>query len=360
MQRRTLIAAAVFLAALSSDLLAQEDDSELLEDGLTPAPHTSNPKNPVPPPRAPAVPGSPKKKKEAGDGASGANPAGDAGKTAKSRARRLTRLFADAASDGRAEFLAAAETESIVAAAAAAPHDVAAAAKKSLADAQQLLAFGRWTDAFAAAKAAFAADRRLTAARLAAARALEGQGRASDAISEHLDPVLAAAPGDVAALHVRALVSWGTGNLDAARKDLVRALAARPGDGRLLLSLGVLDAERREFADAASSLFLATDERPTDTSAWRALARAFWFGGDWPGAVAAEERIVRIVEGPPRAAGGPAPGRPGSLDAHLALAVLYADKIGDRDKARAHASSFLAGGGIDLPLDEWLRGLTTK
>jgi tetratricopeptide (TPR) repeat protein len=298
------------------------------------------------------------KKKPSSDGAAGtpaANEAGDAGKTVKSRARRLATLLNDAAADGRAAFLATAEGESIDAAAASLPKDCPPKIRASIDDARRLLGLGKWADALATATDTIAADGRFGVSRLIAARALEAQGRASDALSQQLDPAVASAPDDANALHVRAIVQWGTGNLDAARKDLVRALAARPSDGRILLSFGVLDAERKSFDDAAASLLRATDERGDDVVAWRGLARSMYFSGDWPGAVASLERVVRIVEGPQ-----PVPGGRPALDARVELCVLYADRIADREKAKAQAAAFLNGGGVDLPLDAWLKALVAK
>lgn len=298
--------------------------------------------------------------KKAGSGAPlTAKAAGpDAGKTETSRTRYLAQFLDDLARDGRSAFLDAAARDSIDASIAALPAACPAGVRKSIAEARRLAGLGKWIEAQALAQQVLALDDRNVAARLVAARAVEAQGRADDAISTQLAQAVAADLADPWPRHLRGIVEWRIGRLDEARTDLVKATTLRPGDGRLSLSLGVLDLERGAPKDATISLLAAADARPGDPIVWRALAHASVLTADWTGAAASFERVVRLVEGEKLPPGQvPAEPRPPALNERLCLALVYADHLHDRDRAAAHARAFAAGGGVDLALDEWLRRL---
>jgi tetratricopeptide (TPR) repeat protein len=282
----------------------------------------------------------------------------DAAKTVDSRDAYLAEVLADAAREARGPYLDTAMSACLDAATAAIPADANADARAAVAEGRKLLAAGRWADAQAQAARATALDWKLLAARLVAARALEAQGRADDALEGPLDTAVASAPDDPVALHARAIVAWRMGRLDDARKDLVHAREAHPGDGALALSLGALELDRGDAKGAHPLLMDAADAFPQSAFALRTLARALHLCRDWAGAAAAFERVVRLVEGPPLPPGQIAVvGRGTAPTEHLALAVLCADRLDRRAAARAHAQAFAQEGGIDLSLRVWLESL---
>jgi tetratricopeptide (TPR) repeat protein len=172
-------------------------------------------------------------------------------------------------------------------------------------------------------------------------------------------------PDDAEALHLASLIRRRTGDLNQAKADLVRALDKNRADGRLLLSLGDLELEQRSWGDAAKALRSAAGVRPSDLRAARRAPRALFLVDDWAAHVVAFERAVRLIEKPSAPPVGaallaPAPKPPSATLEHLALAVLYADRIGDVAKAKAHASAFEQGGGADAGMEGWIRELLAK
>jgi Flp pilus assembly protein TadD len=348
-----IAAAAVIAAAFPVAALAKGSKKK-----SPPKPPVADP--PPPPSRGGSKGNGDSNKRKPSSGGTGGSPEAnpDAGRSAKSRARYLALRIADDEADRLDEFLGAAEDGGLAAELTSCSPRVRTTIEVGLELGRQ----GRWRDALTSAETLLSTDNRSAAGHLLAGRALGAIGGDADAAQKHFEAAVAAAPSDPYALHARGIAAWRAGELDDAKKDLAAALAMKPADGRLLLSQGAIAWELRDLPGSAASLLAATDARPGDAEAWRALGRTLTSCEDWAGAIASFERAVRILETPAGGPSDPAPAQAAgrATDLHLWLAILDADRLQDAAAARAHATAFLGGGGLDLALDEWVRGLMGK
>jgi tetratricopeptide (TPR) repeat protein len=234
-----------------------------------------------------------------------------------------------------------------------------------------LLRLQKWDQALAAADKALGIDPKCVAAYAHGGFALAAQGRQDDAIKNYYRPGLKIAPDDARLHHATGVALWETVHTAEAKKELEAAVKADPKNPRYRLTLGQLYYELEMYPKAGEQLVEVVEARPNDIEAWRSYGRVCCRAGDWAQAVESYEKIVSLLEtppAPPPPAGGNAPanGAPaasGPQDddllkkAHLYLAIIYADHIKKRDKAKEHARKFTDLGGTDQNLQAFLTDL---
>ena len=218
-----------------------------------------------------------------------------------------------------------------------------------------LLRLARWDEVIAAADKAIAIDAKAGAAYAHAGDALVGKGAADEAVKKYYRPGLKASPDNARLHHALGLVLWGQGKEQDAKKELEAAVKLEPKSGRWHLSLGELYYLLGEFKKAGTELFEATELMQDDPVAWSAYGCACTSLKDYEQAAEAFEKVVAILE-----AGGtdkPHPSGLDSIDEHLYLAILYAERLKDVEKAKVHARKFREMGGTDQSLDDWMNRL---
>ena len=142
--------------------------------------------------------------------------------------------------------------------------------------------------------------------------------------------------------------------------------AARPGGAAPVPDYAVLEEKRWDPVERTARLRRCMAAVKTEF-----LEAGF---GDWPQAVESYEKICTLLEAPkpaadaPPAGGAPAPAPAGGATssdddllkkAHLYLAIIFADHLKKRDKAKEHARKFVALGGTDQNLQSFIDDLLT-
>jgi tetratricopeptide (TPR) repeat protein len=262
-----------------------------------------------------------------------------------------------------------------------------------LGKAYMLLLAGKFDEAVAAADKANDQDDHAMSSYLYGGRGLQLKGDAKDAERKFYEAGLKIAPDNAKLRHARGIALWQDNKVIEAKKDLEAAVQLDPKNGRFQLSLGEIYYELKNYPPAVTALVVATDALPGDVTAWRALGRACTGKKDFENAAAAYEQVVALLEPatgatPPDGATPPAkppdpakpdppkpdpakpdpnaPPKPKSADGskpelatneHLYLALLYADHLNDKDKAKAHAKKWVDQGGTNPNLDSYIQQL---
>jgi len=227
-----------------------------------------------------------------------------------------------------------------------------------LGKAYMLLLAGKFDEAVATADKANDQDDHAESSYLYGGRGLQLKGEAKDAEKKFYDAGLKIAPDSAKLRHARGMASWQDNKVIDAKKDLEAAVQLEPKNGRFQLSLGEVYYELKNYKPAVAALVVATDALPGDVTAWRALGRACTGLKDFENSATAYEQVVKLLEGPPEPA-KPADGSKPELATteHLYLALLYADHLNDKDKAKAHAKKWLDQGGTNPNLDSYIQQL---
>jgi len=239
-----------------------------------------------------------------------------------------------------------------------------------------LLRLQKWDQALQAADKALGIDEKCIAAYAHAGFALAAQGKQDDAIKNYYRKGLKFAPDDARLHHAIGVALWETVHANDAKKELEAAVKAEPKNARYRLTLGQLYYELKQYKQAGEQLVQVVDDRPNDVDCWRSYGRVCCASGDWPQAVESYEKICALLEAPkadpvpPPPGGAPAPapapaaGATSADDdllkkAHLYLAIIFADHMKKRDKAKEHARKFVALGGSDQNLQSFIDDLLT-
>jgi tetratricopeptide (TPR) repeat protein len=239
-----------------------------------------------------------------------------------------------------------------------------------------LLRLQKWDQAQASADKALGIDTKCIAAYAQAGFALAAQGKQDDAIKNYYRPGLKIAPDDARLHHAVGVALWETVHTSEAKKELETAVKTDPKNARYRLTLGQLYYELKMYKQAGEQLVTVVDARPNDLESWRSYGRVCCQSGDWAQAVESYEKICTLLEAsksvpaPPQGGGGAAPapapaaapaGASADDDllkkAHLYLAIIYADHLKKRDKAKEHAKKFTDLGGTDQNLQSFLNDL---
>lgn len=203
-----------------------------------------------------------------------------------------------------------------------------------------LLRLGRWEEAVDAAQRAIDIDKNCAAAWGHGGHALAALGKQKDAIDRFYKPGMKACPDDPRLLHDYGVALREMKKPNDARKPLEDAKKLDPKNGLYRLSLGELYYELGRFKDAVAELFEATELLPRDVTAWRCYGRACYAGKFWDEAATAYEKVLELA--------------PDSIEEHLYCAVIYADQLKNKGKAKPHIESFLKKGGQDQNLQDWM------
>lgn len=235
-----------------------------------------------------------------------------------------------------------------------------------------LLRLQKWDQALQAADKALGIDEKCIAAYAHGGFALAAQGKQDDAIKNYYRKGLKFAPDDARLHHAIGVALWETVHPIDARKELEAAVKAEPKNSRYRLTLGQLYFELKLYKQAGEQLYTVVDDRPNDVESWRSYGRVCCAIPNWDQAVESYEKICALLEGskadpvPPPPGGAPAPapaaGATSANDdllkkAHLYLAIIYADHLKKRDKAKEHAKKFVALGGSDQNLQSFIDDL---
>jgi superkiller protein 3 len=136
------------------------------------------------------------------------------------------------------------------------------------------------------------------AARLDRASALVTTGRYDDALAE-LDRVEASSAPTVETLKMRGNIYSRQQKWSQANDALTRGLAPSPKDPDMLLWLGHVKIELREYAAAIGLLAQAYNMDRNSPDALRELVNAFVLNGDYPATLGAMERLAKLEEPQP-------------------------------------------------------------
>ena len=239
------------------------------------------------------------------------------------------------------------------------------------------LRMGRYDVAVATAEKAIEIDPRCAAAFSHAGHALAAQGRQDDAIKKYYRPGLKVAPDDARLHHGLGVALWETKHEVDAKKELEAAVKADPENPRYRLTLGELYYTLKQYKPSVEMLNKVVDARPGDPLGWNCYGRAVSAMKLWSEAAEAFEKVCTLLDGKatvPQDPAAPAGGNPAppagsaeepvtdsgvldSLQAHLYLAIIYADHLKLRDKAKAHAKKYREMNGSDPNLQSWLDDL---
>lgn len=200
-----------------------------------------------------------------------------------------------------------------------------------------------WDGALDAAQRAIDIDPKCAVAYGHAGYALAGMGKQQDAIAKYYKKGLAIDPRNARISHDMGIAYRELKKPLDAKKPLEDAVSWEPKNGRYHLSLGELYYELKKNKEAAQELFEATEALPRSEDAWRAYGRACYSAKSWEECARAYEKVVGLF--------------PEAKTEHLILAVVYAEQLKDKTKAKAHATKFRENGGSDPNLDDWLSQL---
>lgn len=203
-----------------------------------------------------------------------------------------------------------------------------------------LLRLGRWEEAADAAQKALDIDKSNAVAYGNGGHALAAQGKPQDAVTRFYKPGLKACPDDARLLHDYGVALREMKKPNDAKKPLEDARRLEPKNGTYRLTLGELYYELGRYKEAVAELFEATELLPRDPLAWRCYARACYAGKHWEEAATSYEKVIELA--------------PDSVDEHLYCAVIYADQMKNKAKAKPHVEAFLKKGGSDPNLKDWL------
>ncbi len=256
-----------------------------------------------------------------------------------------------------------------------------------------LLLVGKFDDAVAAADKANDSDDHAMSSYLYGGRGLQAKADSKDAIEKFYKAGLKVAPDNAKLRHAHGIALWDMGKTIDAKKDLESAAQAEPKCGRYQLSVGEIYYELKMYKQSVTALAAATELLPRDPTAWRALGRSCTSNKDFDNAALAYEQVISLVEGTPAPAGAgaggaappanppanpptnppanpptspPAPPPAGggaakptdasklAVNEHLYLALIYADHLNDKDKAKAHAKKWREEGGKNPDLESWV------
>ncbi len=238
-----------------------------------------------------------------------------------------------------------------------------------------LLRLLKFDQALVAAEKALGIDDKCVAAHAHAGYALCAMARQDDAIKDHYRPGLKIAPDDARLHHALGVALWETAKDMDAKKELELAVKLEPKNVRYRLTYGELLYHLKLYKPALEQLFEVTDAHPNDVEAWRSYGRVCSALKYWKEAAESYEKICELIEGAPPAAPaaggdpGAAPATPPALSAaetdllvkaHLYLAIIYADHLKDRTKAKEHAREYSQLGGHDVNIQSFIDGLLAE
>lgn len=190
------------------------------------------------------------------------------------------------------------------------------------------------------AEKATAIDPKSEDAWAAGGEALVAGGEADDATKRFWRPGLKSLPQSARLHHGYGLALFAADKLTDAARELREAVKLAPREGRYRLSYGELLYQSMKEKDAAPELAESVELRRDDRIAWACLAHAHVSNQKWTEAAEAYEKVCALD--------------PAAVDEHLYLAVIYADRLNQKDKGRAHAATYRERGGSDAQLDVWL------
>ncbi|MCE9637429.1 MAG: tetratricopeptide repeat protein [Planctomycetes bacterium] len=206
-----------------------------------------------------------------------------------------------------------------------------------------LLQKADWDPALDTAQKAIDIDKSCLVAYGHAGHALAAQNKQLDAINKYYKAGLKIDPKCARLLHDMGVALWELKKPNDAKKPLEDARTYDAKNGRYRLSLGELYYELKRNKEATVELLEATELLPRNVDAWRSYGRACYAAKTWDECTRAYEKVVALDAD--------------ATDEYLYLAVVYADQLGNKDKAREHVKKFREKGGQDPNLDDWMNQL---
>lgn len=200
-----------------------------------------------------------------------------------------------------------------------------------------------WDSALDAAQKAIDIDKSCAVAYGHAGHALAAQGRQQDAVSRCYRPGLKVDPRSARLQHDLGIALWELKKEAEAKRPLEEARTLEPRNGRYRLSLGEYYYATKKNKEAVAELFEATELLPRDPAAWRAYARACCASKSWDECVKAYEKVIELV--------------PETQDEWLYMAVILAEQVKDRERAKKAVQRFREKGGQNAELDDWMNAL---
>jgi tetratricopeptide (TPR) repeat protein len=176
-----------------------------------------------------------------------------------------------------------------------------------------------------------------------AGEALMAEKKDDEAIKKVFRPGLRALPESARLHHAHGLALWRLEKTSDAAKAFKEAVRFAPENGRYKLSYGELLYQAAREKDATPELLAATGLRPQDRVSWSCYGHALVANQKWKEAADAFETVCALDDQ--------------AVDEHLALAVIYADRLKDKDRAKAHATTWRERGGKEPVLDGWVDAL---
>lgn len=206
-----------------------------------------------------------------------------------------------------------------------------------------LLRLARWTEAQDAADRALGIDPKNAIAFGHAAHALASQGKQKDAIDKYYKPGIKAAPEDARLQHDMGVALWEMKKVNDAKKPLEEAAKLDPKNPTYLHSLGEWYYEVKRYKEGSAILAEATELAPRNAEIWGSYAKVTYSAKQWEECARAFEKVIELV--------------PDAVDEHLFVAVVYADQLKDKAKAKPHVLKFQELGGSDPNLDSWMTNI---
>ena len=183
-------------------------------------------------------------------------------------------------------------------------------------------------------------DKNCVAAYGHAGFALAAVQKQQDAINKFYKPGLRVDPQCARLLHDMGVALWEMKKVVDAKKPLEDAARLEPKTGRYRLTLGEMYYELKRYKEAVAELGAATDLLPRDAQAWLSYGRACYGNKDWAECARAYEKHVEL--------------NADAVTPYLYLAVVYAEELKDKEKARKAVTKFKEKGGTDANLDDWM------
>lgn len=169
-------------------------------------------------------------------------------------------------------------------------------------------------------------------------------GKPEDAVKKAWRPGIKAVPASARLHHGLGMTLWRLGAKGSdAINELKEATKLAPSEGRYRLSYGEALYQAYREKEALPELLQATGLRDKDRESWNSLAHTYVALHRWQEAADAYEKICELDVK--------------AVDEHIYLAIIYADRLKLKDKAKAHCQTYTDRGGADPLLAGWIEAL---
>lgn len=203
-----------------------------------------------------------------------------------------------------------------------------------------LLLKAEWAAALDVAQKAIDIDKNCIVAYGHCAYALVVQEKQQDAINRYYNPALKIAPNNARLLHDKGIALWQLKKPNEAKKPLEDARNAEPRNGDYRLSLGELYYEMKRHKEAMNELLEAVTLIPKRAAAWRSYARACYAAKSFEECARGYTKYVELDDK--------------AVNEWLYLAVVCAEELKDKERARKAILKFKEKGGADDNLEDWM------